>query len=160
MYDFHDSTDTLKFWTEKRAINKSFFGLDFFKFSGPLSLCMIFTILLRLWNSEQKNGLLIKRCFSSDFDETWRNCSTHGNYNFTKFHQNQMKNKKVLLIARFSVPNFKLSVESWNSYIVPSLKGCSVQKFSKDLDFSLQSKKMHFFSNFCHHCWQHTQSSE
>ena len=22
MYDFHDSTDTLKFWTEKRAINK------------------------------------------------------------------------------------------------------------------------------------------
>ena len=29
------------------------------------------------------------------------------NYNFTKFHQNQMKNKKVLLIARFSVQNFK-----------------------------------------------------
>lgn len=25
------------------------------------------------------------------------------NYNFTKFHQNEMKNKKVLLIARFSV---------------------------------------------------------
>ena len=24
MYDFHDSTDTLKFWTEKRAINKTF----------------------------------------------------------------------------------------------------------------------------------------
>ena len=35
-----------------------------------------------------------------------------GNYNFTKFHQNQMKNKKVLLIARFSVQNFKVSVES------------------------------------------------
>ena len=33
------------------------------------------------------------------------------NYNFTKFHQNQMKNKKVLLIARFSVQNFKVSVE-------------------------------------------------
>ena len=42
MYDFHDSTDTLKFWTEKRAINKTFF------------------------------------CFSSDFDETWWNCSKHG----------------------------------------------------------------------------------
>ena len=40
------------------------------------------------------------------------------NYNFTKFHQNQMKNKKVLLIARFSVQNFKVSVESWKSYIV------------------------------------------
>ena len=25
MYDIHDSTDTLKFWTEKRAINKTFF---------------------------------------------------------------------------------------------------------------------------------------
>ena len=34
-----------------------------------------------------------------------------GKYNFTKFHQNQIKNKKVLLIARFSVQNFKVSVE-------------------------------------------------
>ena len=33
-------------------------------------------------------------------------------YNFTKFHQNQMKNKKVLIIASFSVQNFKVSVES------------------------------------------------
>ena len=33
------------------------------------------------------------------------------NYNFIKFHQNQMKNKKVLLIARSSVQNFKVSVE-------------------------------------------------
>ena len=40
------------------------------------------------------------------------------NYNFTKFHQNQMKNKKVLLIARFSVQNLKVSVELWKSYIV------------------------------------------
>ena len=40
------------------------------------------------------------------------------NYNFTKFHQNQMKNKKVLLIARFSAQNFKVSVELWKSYIV------------------------------------------
>ena len=29
-----------------------------------------------------------------------------------------MKNKNVLLIARFSVQNFKVSVESWKSYIV------------------------------------------
>ena len=36
------------------------------------ALCMIFTILLTLCNSEQKNGLLIKLfCFSSYFDETW-----------------------------------------------------------------------------------------
>ena len=32
-----------------------------------------------------------------------------GNYNFTKVHQNQMKNKKVLLMARFSVQNFSVS---------------------------------------------------
>ena len=39
-----------------------------------------------------------------------------GNYNFTKVYQNQMKNKKGLLIARFSVQNFKLSVESSKLY--------------------------------------------
>ena len=83
------------------------------------ALCTIFTILLTLWNSEQKNGLLIKlSCFSSDFDETWWSCS----YNFTKFYQNHVKNKKVLLIARFSDQNFKVSVESWKSYIVPPLR--------------------------------------
>ena len=55
MYDFHDSTDTLKFWTEKIAINK--------------------TILFFIWFWWNLVKLL------------------HiGNYNFTKFHQNQMKN--------------------------------------------------------------------
>ena len=44
-----------------------------------------------------------------------------GNYNFTKFHQNQMKNKKVLSIARFSDQNLKVLVELWKSYIVHSL---------------------------------------
>ena len=39
-------------------------------------------------------------------------------YNFTKFHENWMKNKIVLLMARFSVQNFKVSVELWKSYIV------------------------------------------
>ena len=44
------------------------------------------------------------------------------NYNFKKFHQNQMKNKKVLSIApHFSVQNFKVSVESSKSYIVRSV---------------------------------------
>ena len=35
----------------------------------------------------------------------------HVYYNFTKFQQNWMKNKKVLLIANFSVQYFKVSVE-------------------------------------------------
>ena len=45
-------------------------------FTHKHALCTIFTILLTLWNSEEKNGLLIKLfCFSSDFDETWWSCS-------------------------------------------------------------------------------------
>ena len=76
MYNFHDSSDTLKFGTEKRAIKKTFF---------------VFHLIL------MKLGEIVVHM---------------NNYNFTKFHQNQMKNKKVLLIARFSVQNFKVSVES------------------------------------------------
>ena len=90
---------------------------------------MIFTILPTLWNSEQKNGLLIELFwFSSDFDEIWWSCSTQC---VLQFHQvssksdekqkNQMKNKKVLLIAHFSVQNFNMSAESWKSYIVRAL---------------------------------------
>ena len=74
MYNFHYSTDTLKFLTEKRAINKTF----------------VFHLIL------MKLGEVV---------------ITHVYYNFTKFHLNQMKNKKVLLVARFSVQNFKVSVE-------------------------------------------------
>ena len=71
------------------------------------ALCTIFTILLTLWNSDQKNGLLIKLfCFSSDIDEK----------------------QKVLLIACFSDQNFKVSVESWNSYIVRTYIICIILK--------------------------------
>ena len=55
MYDFHNSTDTLKVWTDKLAINKTFFF-------HPIMIVVHMA----------------------------------GNYNFTKFHQNQMKNKNVL----------------------------------------------------------------
>ena len=78
MYDFHNSTDTLKFWTETWAFNKTF--MFFIRF--------------------------------------WWNLVHMGDYDLTKFHQNQMKNKKVLLIACFSVQKFKVSVESWKLYIV------------------------------------------
>ena len=47
--------------------------------SPYLPLYTIFTFLLTLWNSEKKNGLFKKLfCFSTDFDETWWNCSTNG----------------------------------------------------------------------------------
>ena len=95
MYDFHNSTDTLKFWTEKQAINKTFF--------------VFHPILMQLGETVVHMG----------------------NYNFTKFHQNQMKNKKVLLIARFSVQNFKVSVELWKSYIVQ--RKAPKQRTRKDL---------------------------
>ena len=49
-------------------------------------------------------------------------------YNFTKFYKkNLMKNKKVLIIAHFSVQNFKVSVELWKSYIVGARKWFAVQ---------------------------------
>ena len=76
MYDFHNSSDTLKFSTERWAINKTF---------------LFFHLIL------MKLGEVVVHI---------------GYYNYTKFHQNRMKNKKVLLIAHFSVQNYKVSVES------------------------------------------------
>ena len=68
---------------------------------------------------------------------------THVYCSFTKLHQNRMKNKRVLLIARFSVRNFKVSVESWKSYIV----GPSMRKNFKNVGFSLWGKQMSGFPN-------------
>ena len=57
-----------------------------------MALCTIFTILLTLWNSEQKNGLLIKLfCFSSDFNETWESCTYPC---VIKFHQVSSKSNE------------------------------------------------------------------
>ena len=56
MYDFHNSTDTLKFWTEKQAINMFF---------------VFHPILMKL------SEVIVPNVY----------------YNFTKFHQNWMKNK-------------------------------------------------------------------
>ena len=59
------------------------------------------------------------------------------NYNFTNFHQNWMKNKKVLLRAHLSVQNYKVSVELWKSYIV---------------SHSYSHYLLHYFSIFIAHC--------
>ena len=56
------------------------------------TLCTIFTILLTLWNSEQKNEPLI-------------NIDVY--YNFTKFHQNRMKIKKVFVYIPFFCSEFQ-----------------------------------------------------
>ena len=85
-----------------------------------IALCTIFTILLTLWNYEQKNRLLIKLffVFHRILIKLVEIVVHMDNYNFTRFHQNQMKNKKVWLIACFSVQNFKVSVKLWKSFIV------------------------------------------
>ena len=58
-----------------------------------IALCTIFTILLILRNSEQKNGLLIKKkIFHPILMKLGEIVAHMDNYNFTKFHQNQMKN--------------------------------------------------------------------
>ena len=67
------------------------------------------------------------------------------NYNFTNFHQNQMKNRKVLLIAHFSVPNFKVSVELWKSYIVRVSFSSFVKKRRSFCGFFLTWSTMPFF---------------
>ena len=71
MYDFHDSTDTLKFWTEKRAINKTFFVFH-------LILMKFCEIVVHM-----------------------------SNYNFNKFHQNQMKNKNFFINRPFFCAEFQ-----------------------------------------------------
>ncbi len=56
--------------------------------------------------------LIILVYLSSDLIKVGEIVVYMGNYNFTKFHQNQMENKNVLFIVHFSVQNFKVSVES------------------------------------------------
>ena len=87
---------------------------------GCTALCTIFMILLTLWNSEQKNGLLIKLFVFHSILLKFGKIVVHNAWVTTtspSFIKIRWK-KKVLLIARFSVQNFKVSVESWKSYIV------------------------------------------
>ena len=70
MYDFHNSTDTLKFWTEKRAINNTY---------------VFHPILMKL-------GEMVVHM---------------DNYNFTKFHQNQMEKQKRFINSPFFSSEFQ-----------------------------------------------------
>ena len=83
---------------------------DFFEIFNPPppSLCTIFTILLTLWNSEQKNGLLIKLfCFSSDFDETWRSCSYPCILQFHQFASKVNEKQKSFIYSPFFCSEFQ-----------------------------------------------------
>ena len=66
-------------------------------FGYPLTLCTIFTILLTHWNSEQENGLLIKKIvFCPIIMIKLGQIVAHmDNYNFTKFHQKLDEKQKT-----------------------------------------------------------------
>ena len=64
----------------------------------------------------------------------------HVYHSFTKLHQNWMKNKKVLLIARLSVKNFEVSVELLKSYIV------QIEQEGKAAASNDITKGLHFLS--------------
>ena len=112
--------------------------------------CTIFTILLTLWNSEQKNGLLIKLfCFSSDCDETWWSCSYPCVLQLHQVSSKSDERPKSLLIARFFVQNFKVSVELWKSYIVLN-DPVEWRIFLKTMVHATNIKHRHYyFSIFC-----------
>ena len=86
---------------------------------SPYALCTIFTILWTLWNSEQKNRLLIKLfCFHPILMKLGEVLVTHVYYNFSKFFLKKWMKTKIFINTHFSVQNFKVSVEFWKSYIV------------------------------------------
>ena len=72
------------------------------------ALCTIFTILLTLWNSEQKNGQLIKLfCFSFNFHETWW---SHSYPCVLQFHQVSSKSdvkQKCFINSPFFCPEYQ-----------------------------------------------------
>ena len=84
----------------------------------------------------------------------------HVYYNFTKFHQNQMKNKKVLLIVRFSVQNCKVSAEFVkivhsavrffkNHHFCPNLKNHQfLPNFEKSSILAKKLKIINFYKKF------------
>ena len=92
-------------------------------------LCMIFTILLTLWNSEQINGLFIKLfCFSSDFDETWWSCSYPSVLQFHQVSSKSDEKQKSFINSPFFCSEF----QSVNRIvkIIHSAYSIKVQKIS------------------------------
>ena len=76
------------------------------------ALCTIFTILLTtLWNSEQKNGLLIKLfCFSFDFDfdeTTWWSCSYPCVLQFHQVSSKSDEKQKRFINSQFFCSEFQ-----------------------------------------------------
>ena len=78
-------------------------------FDAPPPLCTIFTILLTLWNSEQKNGLLIKLfCFYLILMKLGEGCSYYTC--ILQFHQVSSKSdekQKSFINSRFFCSKFQ-----------------------------------------------------
>ena len=88
---------------------------------GPL--CMNFMILLTLWNSEQKNRLLMRLfCSYPILMKLGKVIVTRHRYYTISPSFVKIGWKKGLHInSLFSIQNFKVSVELWKSYIVRSV---------------------------------------
>ena len=96
-FQFHEKNNNFFSWNE---ININIKINNFYYFFREIHVKVNKQKIIE--QGKQKNGLLIKLFhFYSDFDETWwsyntRMCNSTYDYNFTKFHQNRNKNKKVL----------------------------------------------------------------
>ena len=129
------------------SISSLYFHQVIFRFGanfGTAPLCTIFTILLTLWNSEQKNGLLIKLfCFSSDFDETWWSCSYPCVLQFHQVSSKSDEKQKSFINSLFFCSEFQSA-----SRIVKIVHSAEVNKESgKICHVSFVSK--HHTNNRC-----------
>ena len=97
------------------------------------ALCTIFTILLTLWNSEQKNGLLIKLfCFSSDFDETWWSCSYPCVLQFHQVSSKSDEKQKSFINSLFFYSEF-LSVSRIVKIVHSRAVSCKIACIAKSI---------------------------
>ena len=74
------------------------------------------------------------------------------NYNFTKFHQNRMKNKKRFINSAFFCSEFQ-SVSRIVKIVHSALRSlwCEVKKFvfQKSIDFILETSLIAYFFSIC-----------
>ena len=90
MYDFHDSTDALKFWTEKWAINKTFLFFIWFWWK-----------LVKLY-SYVPNGVYTRLLFFSKFCTVYT-FDRHYTFNKNLYH--------FLIFTKF----YKIVIKNWNN---------------------------------------------
>ena len=103
MYDFHDSTDTLKFWTEKRAINKTFLFFIWFWWNLVkllLSRCTTISPSFIKVRWKTKKDLLIAQNFKVSV-ELWKLYIVHRVAEVASRRKIEKSNFQKMLILAF-----------------------------------------------------------